>query len=45
MTRKTGIDERTLDTIEFIATLVFGLVSVACVFAFLAFVINGGCAG
>lgn len=45
MTRKLEIDEKVLDTVEFVAIVFLATVAIACFFAFFAFVINGGCAG
>lgn len=44
MSCKPKIDNGLLDTIEFVAALVFALVMGVCVLSFFAFVINGGCA-
>lgn len=43
MTRKLEIDEKVLDTVEFVAIVFLATVAIVCFFAFFAFVINGGC--
>ncbi len=45
MSCKPKIDNCLLDTVEFVSVLVFALVMGVCMFAFLALIVGGGCAG